>query len=594
MVGITQPVWEKSACFSRLSTALRRQLGSHSVSDLITAASSHLPIETTAAFEEATCIQDKVKNAVTRLDFLEPLGFLDASGAPISVTSSDLEDRPAGVSFVRLNSCIHGKLIDDRIVQDKLEVTICLKLPQSSRNASSGIITPISAQGTLVVKVEYAPEKKRSTLFGSMTSGGTPTEIVEVSNTRKNRLFAAKNDTSDTTISWFGDPDFLDDNHVFVKEFGTLCPQIFPSQPNLSFEDKQDGAMQAIQVYAEKCMFDVFLELCRTDYVGSDDAVDNSLAIQEVCSNITALKQKFKNQFGKSDIMSPDELYNMFLRFAPSLPDDPSGWTIQLSSAFFNALVDELKAKMLASGFKLPQTLPSSKKADELDALRSVRMAASTQFKKLADEVSLMDKVLGSRGGMKTNPQQSIMGKTLFYCGDGDDFQPATPPTTHTGQLFYQSQSPAEQTLQRYKGPPKGTHSPGAYNPDNLPTRIGPTGLPHPYRADAPDVLSRFPLGFRGCFLCGGEDHNNTRYCPKKESIDKKEFFKELWIHKPRTKRPSMYASPSGTPTRNVSLPFVHNHVMHATIGISLIVDNNEIPALGPAYLKSPRWVLHI
>ena len=61
MVGITNPIWEKAACFSCLSTALRSQLGSHSVSDLVTAVASHLPIETTAAFEEATGIQQCIQ-----------------------------------------------------------------------------------------------------------------------------------------------------------------------------------------------------------------------------------------------------------------------------------------------------------------------------------------------------------------------------------------------------------------------------------------------------------------------------------------------------------------------------------------------------
>ena len=48
--------------------------------------------------------------------------------------------------------------------------------------------------------------------------------------------------------------------------------------------------------------------------------------------------------------------------------------------------------------------------------------------------------------------------------------------------------------------------------------------------------LSKFELGFRGCFKCGSLDHNRRDKCPvgytaTKEMLDV--FYEDLHIHKP-------------------------------------------------------------
>lgn len=51
------------------------------------------------------------------------------------------------------------------------------------------------------------------------------------------------------------------------------------------------------------------------------------------------------------------------------------------------------------------------------------------------------------------------------------------------------------------------------------------------------DYLSRFPLGFRGCYNCGENAHYSTRDCPLARSGDfnKQKFFLEMWAHRPHT-----------------------------------------------------------
>ena len=103
------------------------------------------------------------------------------------------------------------------------------------------------------------------------------------------------------------------------------------------------------------------------------------------------------------------------------------------------------------------------------------------------------------------------------------------------GQSYYQ-QSPllAETAIVRYNNK----------NGDTVPrTKVETkthhvTGLQHPYD-NVRYFLSRFPLGFRGCYNCDSEDNINTRDCDlaKSGSFNKSEFFAEMWVHKHHTKK---------------------------------------------------------
>ena len=559
MADITSPVWEKQSCFSRFVTALRGQLTSHSVSDLISAISTHLPIETTAAYEEAMSVESKINKSATDIDYLEPVCFLDSKGHQLTMTGSDIEDRPADICYVQLTCTIDGSKIDPRIKQPQFSFDYCLKLPRSSRDPSTGEITLLH-HTTASEPASPAPRKKSTSLFGGIVTTDD-SSIVSSTPTKRFRLFSSTSTPSSAVISWYGNADFLDDKEIFRNEFGTDQPLLFPAKPVSGQSSNHITVCAGLHAYAQKCMFDVFLELCHIYYVGDTASADGSLAVQEVCQTISALRQEFRNRHGQMDVMSPDELFMLFLRYVPSLPEDPQTWTIQLGSTYFNALLDELKHKMLTSDFRVPQTQFPSTKDKELKALRTIRNVASEHFKRLKEEVNLVDRILGSRGGgQKRSNQQSVLGKTFFHAGENDDTttiastltESVTNPPT---QIFWQSESPAEQTIRRYTQPttastPTKQQQP---NPLNLPCRVGPTGLLHPYRADDPGYLSKYPLGFRGCFKCGADDHNSWQQCPLKNDGNKKEFFRELWIHKPQTKR-SNQNNQSSSSDRPVSM----------------------------------------
>lgn len=554
IASLGKPAWEKNACFRRLAHAIRGQLQSHSISDLITAVTSQLPIDTNAAFEEAMTVQDKVQAAATNLDFIQPVGFLDAHGKPLDPPSSmDIADRPAGISYVHLACTLHANKIDPNISQPPLSFDFCLKLHQSRRDNSTGEISALNASNVAMKVDNTSPKKKSSGLFGSRTIVNA---VVDVTKAKTGRLFGGSGISSDTTISWFGEAEFLDDASVFTNEFGQAPIDLLPVPPVHSSEDNFSNSVdRKLRRYAERCMFDVFLQLCKADYVGIETDAGDILAVQAVCQNILDLKQQYRNSHGKTDVRSPEELHNLYLRLIPSLPSDPQEWTIPLSATYFNALIDELRSKMLSASFRVPKPCAESTKSAELASLRQVRNVATEHFNKLQEEVALMDRFLGSRSGPSKHGQ-SLIGKAFFHVAEAEQsHHPSLPPppppqpAPQTAQIFYHSTSPAEQTLQRYTAPPSNTTQNGPPNPLNLPTRPGPTGLPHPFRQDDPTYLSRFPLGFRGCFKCGSQDHNSWKDCPhQRNGGNKREFFRELWIHKPHLKRSDFSRPPTQPP----------------------------------------------
>ena len=103
----------------------------------------------------------------------------------------------------------------------------------------------------------------------------------------------------------------------------------------------------------------------------------------------------------------------------------------------------------------------------------------------------------------------------------------------HGQNYFQQVPSLAVYTLTRYNGGGGNNnvaHKFTSNNTGNVETRTHPsTGLQHPYDNER-NFLSRFPIGFDGCYNYEKRDHRNTRDYLKaiNGQIDKQKFFQEL------------------------------------------------------------------
>ena len=104
--------------------------------------------------------------------------------------------------------------------------------------------------------------------------------------------------------------------------------------------------------------------------------MDTLLSVQEVCCQISAIKQVY-SLGGKVRTDTPDELFDKFTSLSVSLPGDTNKWSIQLCSSFLLALPTDLSKKITTeSGFVMPNLTTLISKALQLDALRDIHRHA--------------------------------------------------------------------------------------------------------------------------------------------------------------------------------------------------------------------------
>ena len=142
-------------------------------------------------------------------------------------------------------------------------------------------------------------------------------------------------------------------------------------------------------------------------------------------------------------------------------------------------------------------------------------------YKSLSDRANLVKRMIHQQGEARKNNCSSI------YAYSSKEQKPDA--RTSALLLLYNNNSQAEETIAKYRGGEQD-----APNPLQLPLRAGPGGLMFPYNLDDPEYLSIDQVGFRGYFQCGLTGHYDRKECPSKH---KNLFWKELWIHKPHTKR---------------------------------------------------------
>ena len=93
-------------------------------------------------------------------------------------------------------------------------------------------------------------------------------------------------------IGYLGTLVFLDNQETFSGMFGDK-PTIIAQNINTS----QDSAStsQSLYSFGEKCKLDVLLHTLGKYYVGHN-SIDNSLSVQDVCYQVSELKQEWENE----------------------------------------------------------------------------------------------------------------------------------------------------------------------------------------------------------------------------------------------------------------------------------------------------------
>ena len=390
-------------------------------------------------------------------------------------------------------------------------------------------------------------KKKKSSAKSAYSTPTRKSTIDAMTSPKMSRLLGANAATGKKPeeMSYYGALDFLDNQEAFVRVFGKH-PELLQATPTKSKHSGGPSIMSIVNAYADKCMFDRFKASCRNDYVGDEGTSDPLLATQDICDKLSKLRQAYKvNNRTVED--HPEDLFQKFLDISVGLPEDATNWSIQLCSTYYGALVTEIRSQMTKTKFKMPSINGGfNTKTKQLKALRVVRAAAVEAHVSVKDENERIKKLVdqmngGRRGGSSSHYLTQPNEDNQHY-----EDQHSTPTDrAGTGRVLFHSDSQAEQTIARYSGNPNAAvdfrkRDAGATNEPTLQTRKNPaTGLEHPYNPHT-DYVSKFPTGFRGCFRCGKNYHGRDVPCPRQDDRStNREFWQELWAHKPKTFDPS-------------------------------------------------------
>ena len=317
-------------------------------------------------------------------------------------------------------------------------------------------------------------------------------------------------------FGYHGHFDFLDNDDKFLVTFGrtTNLLHVYPVSGD------NNEVFDIITPHMDRCRLDVFMWLCKQDYVGITSS-DNNLSLIELRQALSTLKQEHKE--GNETILgTPDELFDNFMAIATCFPQDDREWPINLCSTFQSGLNHDLGDTMENdTTFQQPDLTSLTTKSLQLDALRWVQAHAVVHFKRLQDQTtqigdairSLMGSRhhsnmhftnLGSNTGQQPPYDPTNLNHTLSGVQRPQSHSKQWPP--HGDKFFQRNQSQAEQTMQRYK-PDDGYAQGGKHSQPEVPRKLNPsTNQLHPWNEDH-NYLSHFPLGFRSYFICGGTDH---------------------------------------------------------------------------------------
>ena len=171
---------------------------------------------------------------------------------------------------------------------------------------------------------------------------------------------------------------FLDSEEKINQTFGDH-PAMLSERP---WDSNNMATSKLLQYYAELCKLDIFMHLCKLDYVGEDN-VESVLNVVEVCCHISKLKKVWSS---RSTVYTntPDELYDKFTRLSVSLLNDAKKWSIQLCSTYLAALSPELVEEVTGDkNFKMPDLTTLTTKPLQVKALRTVRRHGSSGWKEI-------------------------------------------------------------------------------------------------------------------------------------------------------------------------------------------------------------------
>jgi hypothetical protein len=566
----------KARCFDFLTDLLVEHSALYSSAELI-AAFGHIPSSSYNAALEAAEICKSIRSSFFSIDHLQPLGFRDNLGAHVyKAITTDLTQRPAGLSYFAFRSTVNPTSIDPRLTSmPSFSFEFWLSLPQTILTPSNGPAASSTPQSVAKVLQFGTPTKPTNPVMSkddfialspaakSALATATTTDLVSdyapeilplftpvqlqfivlrtadaaaaapSASLLSPRMSAVLASSTASRSSYFGSLDFLDCQATFDSTFPKPVPLLVTISSNGVSLDSLSLSV-SLNKFIDHCKFHLFVPIFRSDYVGTfirDDAASLHATLQALKKPAMSYRHSTSGHWIN---LTPDELFAAYTDLTPLLPTQISLWGLNLVTQFFDALSSDLQESIHTDPlYSSPDLSTLTSRSTQLDALRSLRVAAVRNHTILRNQEKLIAKTVLRK---LKHGHTTALAAPLSVAPAAPPPPPASPISDPAPAPIRTLMSPAEQTMNRYQ--PTPASSPATFPIDPV------TNFQSPYA-----------VGFHGCMFCGSTDHV-FRSCPQHEAPGASSvFFKNLFAHKPHLRkkepRPDEYLPApfvSGTP----------------------------------------------
>jgi hypothetical protein len=553
---------DKAMAFDFLFTQLRAFHPSINVTDLTTALSNHFDVNHSVARSETAAVLALLHSALFRCENLSGIRFLDRVGVPIGTIDEDPADRQGDIAFFVFDTTISAGDVDRRLaaiepftirfslplpqhvrgtgtdlpptspltmspphqltaagpdfqsLEAKLEAAIADSLEQEGEESPRSRARLTALQAELRAIVDQTPTPKR--LFQSAGSPGTFTSLSP----KMARILTSSDPGSLPT--YLGSLNFLDDQDTFDSVFPAPLPLDEDGQP--CDRTCSTSVSSRIKDFLGRCELDLFADILRLDYVGSDSATSPE-TIRQISDRLSRLSIVYQSR-GQTHTCRVDDLFKKYLSEVPVLPDDTRLWGFTLTNYFWSALPEEMQSRITENRmYKPPDMSTLVTKTIQLNELRKLREAAVQASKDISDHDVKLARMI-AEGLRKHQPYHH---------------RPASPaPPTAT--VHAAMTSAAETVMTQYSTPPPlATFQPLALPP--APTNhYGPAAATTANPVSGPVVdpytgyVSPHDRNFRGCLGCGDDAHQ-YKDCPSNKTEPTHSLFTKNYLARYPEKR---------------------------------------------------------
>ena len=554
---------DKAMAFDFLFNQLRAFHPSINVTDLTTALSNHFDVNHSVARSETAAVLALLESALFRCENLSGIRFIDRGGVPIATIDEDPDEREDDIVFFVFNTTILAGDIDRRLAAiEPFTIRFALPLPQHVRGTGTdlpptspltmspphqltaagptlqdweakmeaaisdslereGEETPrtrarlTALQTELRAIVAQTPTPKR--LFQSSAAPGTFTSLSP----KMARILDSSNPGSLPT--YLGSLNFLDDQDTFDSVFPAPLPLDEDGQP--CDRTCSTSVSSRIKDFLGRCELDLFANILRLDYVGSDSTTSPE-TIRQISDRLSRLSIVYQSR-GQTHTCRVDDLFKKYLSEVPVLPDDTRLWGFTLTNYFWSALPEEMQSRITENRtYKPPDMSTLVTKTIQLNELRKLREAAVQASKDISDHDAKLSRLISE--GLKKHHQPY--------------HRPTSPAPPPTATVHAAMTSAAETVMTQYSTPaPLATFHPLALPP--IPTNhYGPAAATTANPVSGPVVdpytgyVSPHDRDFRGCLGCGDSAHQ-YKDCPSNKTEPTHSLFTKNYLARYPEKR---------------------------------------------------------